>query len=70
MLDKDKKMLETLLKDKGKQYRVVIDNDSVWVEDKSKDEEIEDVTVHKFTEFGYYLLQQVFEHLGLDTDFC
>ena len=70
MLDKDKKMLETLIQDKGKQYRVVIDNDSVWVEDKTKDEENEDVLIHKFTEFGYYLLQQVFEYLGLDADFC
>ena len=70
MPEKDKQMLEMLLQDKGERYRVVIDNDSVWVVDKTKDEEKEDVTVHNFTEFGYYLLKQVFEHLGLDADFC
>ena len=70
MLEIDKQMLEALLLDKGEKYRVVIDNDSVWVEDKTLDEEIYDVLVHNFTEFGYYLLKQVFEQLGLDADFC
>ena len=65
MLDKDKRMLETLLQDKGKRYAVIIDNDCVSVVDK----ENEDLDF-SFTEFGYYLLQQVFEHLGLDADFC
>lgn len=66
MPEKDKQMLETLLRDKGQRFRVVIDNDSVWVEDKTND----DKEIHSFTEFGYYLLAQVFEHLGLDADFC
>jgi hypothetical protein len=70
MPEKDKQMLEILLQDKGEQYRVVIDNDRVWVEDKTKDEEKEDVLVHKFTEFGYYFLKQVLEQLGLDADLC
>jgi hypothetical protein len=67
MNEKDKKMFEELIKDKGVKYRIVIDNDSVWVENKT-DEDAD--TVHNFDEFGYYLLKQVFEQLGLDADFC
>ena len=63
-------MLDVLLHDKGQRFKIVIDNDSVWVEDKTKDYEKEEVIIHQFTEFGYYLLKQVFEHLGLDADFC
>ena len=66
MLEEDKQWLETLLLDKGKQYAVIIDNDEVFVTDKKNKGEI----VHNFNEFGYYLLQQVFEHLGLDADLC
>jgi hypothetical protein len=67
MKAKDKKMFEELLKDKGVKYRIVIDNDSVYVLDKT-DEDAD--TVHNFDEFGDYLLKQVFEHLGLDAEFC
>lgn len=66
MNEKDKQMLDRLLEDKGKRYLVVIDNDAVWVTDKDNDGEM----VHEFHEFGYYLLQQVFEHLGMDAEFC
>jgi hypothetical protein len=65
MPEKDKQMLENLLQDKGKRYAIIIDSDDVSVVDK-EDEDFD----FSFTEFGEYLLKQVFEHLGLDADFC
>ena len=65
MPESDKQMLETLLQDKGKRYTVIIDNDCVSVVDK-EDEDFD----YSFTEFGNYLLEQVFKHLGLDAEFC
>lgn len=70
MNDSDKQMLDMLLKDQGKRYQVVIDNDNVCVVDKEKLDEDDDPVIHDFQEFGYHLLRQVFEHLGLDADFC
>lgn len=63
--DQDKQILDTLIQDKGVKYAVVVDNDSVWVEDKEKHE-----CIHDFREYGYHLLLQVFVYLGLDADYC
>jgi hypothetical protein len=67
--EKDKQLMDMIMADKDR-YAVVVDNDSVWVEDKTKDEETEDVYVGSFSEFGYHLLVQIFRYLGLDADYC
>jgi hypothetical protein len=67
MNEKDKEMFKKLLEDKGNKYRVVIDNDSVWIEEKNNEE---DPLFHNFNEFGYYLLQQILAELGIDAEMC
>jgi len=65
MNEKDKDLMDLIMSDKAR-YRIVVDNDSVWVEDITKNSE----TVGDFTEFGYYLLVEVFKYLGLNADLC
>ena len=67
--EKDKKLMDMIITNKNR-YRVVVDNDSVWVEDKTRDEETEDVLIDTFSEFGYYFVVQLFKYLGVDADLC
>jgi len=64
--EEDKSMMEKLVKDAGEKYRVVVDNDSVWVEDK----DLDGAVYHTFSEYGYHLLVQAFQFLGFDADYC
>lgn len=65
MNDNDKRILSILLADKGKRYRIVIDNDSVWVEDKNNG-----IIVYDFEEYGYHLLHQVLNEFGIEAKLC
>lgn len=63
---RDKNWLDILVEDKGKRYQVTVDNDSVWVEDKSNDNE----TIYDFQEYGYELVVVLFKYLGIEADMC
>ena len=65
MNEKDKAMMEKLMEDAGKKYLIFVDNDDVSVSIKETGE-----VVHSFEEFGYHLLVEVFQFLGLDAEFC
>lgn len=69
----DKELFLKLLAEKEK-YKVCIDNDAVWFNDKEelkKYEEDDDfkMTDYSFNEYGYYLLNEIFQALGIDSDF-
>ena len=67
----DKERFLFLLKNKEK-YKVFIDNDDVYFVDK-KDLELEEqdteyeYDVFEFMEYGYYLLNEVFQAMGIDS---
>jgi hypothetical protein len=69
MNGKNKELMDLIMSDKNR-YKIVVDNDSVWVEDTTKDAEREDTSIGHFTEFGYYLLVEVFQYLGLNAELC
>ena len=62
MDEKNKELMKLIMADK-KKYNIVIDNDSVWVEDDG-------IIVGEFTEYGQYLILELFQYLGLDADLC
>lgn len=68
----DKERFLFLLKNKEK-YKVFIDNDDVYFVDK-KDLELEEqdteyeYDVFEFMEYGYYLLNEVFQAMGIDSE--
>ena len=64
----DKMMLDALLIDKKDRYKVVVDNDCVWVEDKFNNRS--ESVVHTFNEFGYNFIVYLFNYLGVDCDIC
>ena len=68
----DKERFLFLLKNKEK-YKVFIDNDDVYFVDK-KDLELEEqdteyeYDVFEFMEYGYYLLNEVFQAMGIYSE--
>lgn len=65
----DKELFKMLLENKEK-YKVDIDNDYVSFalkEDIEKAEE-DEYEEHRFQEYGYYLLNEIFQALGIDSD--
>lgn len=68
----DKERFLFLLKNKEK-YKVFIDNDDVYFVDK-KDLELEEqdtvyeYDVFEFLEYGYHLLNEVFQAMGIDSE--
>ena len=68
----DKERFLFLLKNKEK-YKVFIDNNDVYFVDK-KDLELEEqdteyeYDVFEFMEYGYYLLNEVFQAMGIDSE--
>lgn len=68
----DKERFLFLLKNKEK-YKVFIDNDDVYFVDK-KDLELEEqdieyeYDVFEFMEYGYHLLNEVFQAMGIDSE--
>ena len=63
----DKQLFLTLLKNKNK-YKILIDNDCVTVCKKEDWEQNIDVDFVDFNEYGYYLLNEIFSVLGLDSE--
>lgn len=68
----DKELFKMLLKDKEK-YKVYIDNDSVTFASKDEIEKEEkdcrfEAKFYDFKEYGYHLLNEVFQALGIDSD--
>lgn len=64
----DKQLLLELLKDKDK-YKILIDNDCVTVCEKENWEQNIEPSFVDFKEYGYYLLNEIFLALGLDSEF-
>lgn len=68
----DKERFLFLLKNKEK-YKVFIDNDDVYFIDK-KDLELEkkdpeyDYNFFDFKEYGYHLLNEIFQAMGIDSE--
>lgn len=61
MNENDQKLMGLLLLNKGK-YKVYVDNDCVSVYDEKGAE------VGSFSEFGYHLLNQIFQYMGIDSE--
>lgn len=64
----DKQLFLALLKNKEK-YKILVDNDCVTVCKKEDWEQDIDVDFVDFNEYGYYLLNEIFLALGLDSEF-
>lgn len=47
-------------------YKIVIDNDSVWVETTDDDPEC----VHTFGTYGYYFIHALLDDMGINAEFC
>lgn len=68
----DKELFKMLLENKEK-YKVDIDNDYVSftskeeLERQEQDDDFEPKT-YSFEEYGYHLLNEVFQALGIDSD--
>jgi len=65
MNDKDNKMIDMLVQDKSKKYKLVIDNDSVWVVDVETDK-----IIHMFEDYGYEMVVELFKYLGTNAELC
>ena len=63
-------IVERLLDPKNKEkYKILVDNDCVTVCKKEDWEQDIDVDFVDFNEYGYYLLNEIFLALGLDSEF-
>lgn len=65
MNSEDKRIMDMLIQDKNKKYRVIVDNDCICVEDIDKEENI-----HTFENFGYELIFQLFQYLNINVEMC
>jgi len=63
--DKDKWMMDILMQDKSNQYKVIIDNDCVSVDDIEKEENI-----YNFEHFGYEFILELFQYLNISAEMC
>ncbi len=50
----------------GDKYKIVIDNDSIWVDTTDDDPEC----VHIFNTYGYYFIHALLNDMGINADFC
>ena len=58
----DKDMLYKLMQNKDK-YRIMVDNDSIWVEGSHDDD-----VIHSFTNYGWEFIVELLQYLGLDAE--
>lgn len=65
MNEKDKKMMDILVKDKGDKYKVVVDDDNIYVLDVEKDE-----SIYNFEKYGCELILQLFQYLNINAEMC
>jgi len=49
----------------GDKYKIVIDNDAVWVEDIEKEE-----CVYDFSTYGYYFIHALLNDMGINAEYC
>ena len=65
----DKGRIQYLMKNKKflPEYTINVDNDNVYVSFPPKNEEHDPLTLH-FNEFGYYLLVEVLQEIGLPAE--
>ena len=70
MNEEDREIMDMLLKDKGQIYRVVVDNDSVWVEVKPINKNIGNVVIHTFNNYGWEFIVEIMNYLGLCCEPC
>lgn len=68
MNSEDTAIMDLLMEDKGKRYKIVVDNDSVWIEDKNGD--LSNDIVHTFNGYGWQFIVDLMEYLGLDATEC
>lgn len=55
----------TTVRDYPQEYKIVIDNDCVWVE-SIKDNEC----VYTFSTYGYYFIHALLNDIGINVEFC
>lgn len=50
-------------------YKIVIDNDSVWVETV---ETVDDdpICVYTFNSYGYYFIHALLDDIGINVEYC
>lgn len=65
MNEKDKKMMEKLTNDKEGRYKVIVDNDSIDIEDT-----IEGDTVYTFSDFGDDFIVMLFKYFNINAELC
>jgi len=53
------------MQDKSNQYKVIIDNDCVSVDDIEKEENI-----YNFEHFGYEFILELFQYLNISAEMC
>ena len=58
----DKELFEMLKENDN--YHVGVDNDYVWVEDKNGK------FVESFNKYGFHLLVEIFNFIGIEADYC
>lgn len=61
----DKELLDKIMNNKER-YLIEVDNDCVIVIDKNNTDEDECET---FNEYGYHLLKDIFNYLGIEADY-
>ena len=66
MNERDREIMEILLEDEDMKYKVVVDNDCIFVEDIDK----EDETIHIFENYGQELIVELFRYIGIDAEEC
>lgn len=52
------------------QYKVVIDNDCIWVENIVTEVEDEPECLYTFSSYGYYFIHAVLNDMGINAEFC
>jgi len=65
----DNRWMDILIDDKLNRiyrYKVIVDNDSVWIEDTRQEGKV----CHEFSEYGYELVVQLFRYFGIYAELC
>ena len=71
MNKEDTAILDMLRQDKGKRYKVVVDNDSVIVEDKAyeyNEEKDEGSIVHMFHNYGWEFIVELLNYFKIEAE--
>lgn len=55
----------TTVRDYPYEYKIVIDNDCVWVDSIENNE-----CVYTFSTYGYYFIHALLNDIGINVEFC